>query len=54
MNRVANFTAEQRKSLFLETGNAIGLDVNLVEKDFWVCWTLKQYALLKFINCYSD
>jgi predicted nucleotidyltransferase component of viral defense system len=41
MNRVANFTAEQRKSLFLETGNAIGLDINLVEKDFWVCWTLK-------------
>ncbi len=42
MDEVANFTAEQRKSIFLETGNAIGLDVHLVEKDFWVCWTLKQ------------
>ena len=42
MDRVANFTTEQRKSIFIETGNAIGLDVNLVEKDFWVCWTLKQ------------
>ena len=42
MDGVARNTAEFRADLFRETGSRIGLPAALVEKDFWVCWTLKQ------------
>lgn len=42
MDSVARNTAEFRADLFRETGSRIGLPAALVEKDFWVCWTLKQ------------
>jgi hypothetical protein len=32
----------ERAQLFLETANRINLPEPLVEKDFWVCWVLKQ------------
>src|ERR1022692_4447093 len=34
--------ANQRADLFGETANRMGLSGAVVEKDFWVCWVLKQ------------
>lgn len=34
--------ANQRADLFGETANRMGLSGSVVEKDFWVCWVLKQ------------
>ena len=42
MKKVALLTASERAELFGETGSRRGLAAALVEKDFWVCWTLHQ------------
>lgn len=42
MDRVAQQPPSVRADLFRETASRIGLPPALVEKDFWVCWTLKQ------------
>lgn len=43
MNRFAALSAEQRNELFLLTAERRGMgSVAVVEKDFWVCWTLKR------------
>jgi Nucleotidyl transferase AbiEii toxin, Type IV TA system len=42
MDKVANLSANQRQELFRETATQRGLNPAIVEKDFWVCWVLKQ------------
>jgi hypothetical protein len=42
VDKVARFPAEDRAALFSETGAALGVANGIVEKDFWVCWTLKR------------
>lgn len=43
MNRVAMLSSEKRNELFMLTAERLGLgSVAVVEKDFWVCWTLKR------------
>jgi len=42
MDEVARLSAEERAILFNETGAARGFANAIVEKDFWVCWTLKR------------
>lgn len=42
MNRVARIAARERAELFAETAARRGLAEAIVEKDFWVCWVLKQ------------
>ena len=42
MNGVATLAAADRADLFNETGAQSGLPGALVEKDFWVSWTLLQ------------
>jgi hypothetical protein len=42
LNKVAQLNATARAELFAETANRLGLPESLVEKDFWVCWTLDQ------------
>jgi len=42
MERVASETPEVRRDLFTETAGLMGVDARIVEKDFWVCWTLGQ------------
>ena len=42
MNKVARMTKRDRADLFAETAERRGLSEAVVEKDFWVCWTLKQ------------
>lgn len=42
MDTVARWNARDRADLFNEVGTARGLANAIVEKDFWVCWTLKR------------
>jgi len=42
VNGVARMAANQRADLFRETAERRGLPEAMVEKDFWVCWVLKQ------------
>ena len=43
MNRVAALSAKDRNELFTVTAEKRGMGtIAIVEKDFWVCWTLKH------------
>ncbi|WP_309671088.1 nucleotidyl transferase AbiEii/AbiGii toxin family protein, partial [Gemmatimonas sp.] len=42
MDNVARLPATDRTALFGETGAGRGVANTIVEKDFWVCWTLKR------------
>ncbi len=42
MDNVAQLDAAQRKELFSETAVKMNLLPGLIEKDFWVCWTLQH------------
>ncbi|MBI5282817.1 MAG: nucleotidyl transferase AbiEii/AbiGii toxin family protein [Candidatus Solibacter usitatus] len=42
MNSVARMTANERSQAFQETAERKDLPESVVEKDFWVCWVLKQ------------
>lgn len=40
MNKIANSNRREREDLFLLTARDVKLPESMVEKDFWVCWTL--------------
>ncbi len=42
MNKVAQLSAAERLDLFQETATQRGVSAAVIEKDFWVCWVLKQ------------
>ena len=42
MNGIARMAAEERAQVFAETAARKGLAEAIIEKDFWVCWTLQQ------------
>ncbi len=42
MNRIARMSGPERAEIFAETAERKGLPEAVVEKDFWVCWMLKQ------------
>ena len=42
MNKVAQMPARERADLFAETAVRKALPEAIIEKDFWVCWMLKQ------------
>jgi hypothetical protein len=42
MEGVALLSQAERSALFTETGAQLGFSAFIAEKDFWVCWTLKQ------------
>jgi hypothetical protein len=42
MDKVAQLSAAERRELFQETATQRGLSPVVIEKDFWVCWVLKQ------------
>ena len=49
MDQFANDTPEQRDEAFQEAAAQLGMSKPIVEKDFWVCWSLKQlFALPSF------
>jgi hypothetical protein len=42
LNEIAQMPAEARAEIFAEAADRKGLAEAIIEKDFWVCWTLKQ------------
>jgi len=42
MDKVAQLDAAQRLVLFSDTAARMNIPAGLIEKDFWVCWTLKH------------
>ncbi|MBI4892590.1 MAG: nucleotidyl transferase AbiEii/AbiGii toxin family protein [Acidobacteria bacterium] len=50
MNRVAQMSAEERADVFAEAANRKGLPEAVIEKDFWVCWMLKQLFSIEALS----
>ena len=46
MDDVARLPAADLADLFVFTGTGRGLTTEMIEKDFWVCWTLKRLFTL--------
>src|SRR5436190_13905972 len=46
MDDVARLPITDRMDLFLATARRRGLTPEIIEKDFWVCWTLKRLFTL--------
>ena len=42
MDAILQLSPRQRSELFQQTSQATGMEAVIVEKDFWVCWTLKE------------
>ena len=42
MDGVAQLSAQERAELFTQTAAEKGIQAVIVEKDFWVCWTLSR------------
>ena len=42
MNRIAFASEKERKAIFTDTSAIKNIPVEMVEKDFWVCWTLER------------
>lgn len=42
MDKVSRLPADQRRDLFQESAVRCGVNTAIIEKDFWVCWVLKQ------------
>lgn len=50
MDTVLQLGHRQRVELFEQTAQQTGFDAVIVEKDFWVCWTLKELFRLPAIG----
>lgn len=51
MDKVANFSDQQRRELFEQTAANRGFHPAIAEKDFWVCWTLmKLFGAMELAN----
>jgi len=50
LNRIARMPAEERAAIFAETAERRGLSEAIIEKDFWVCWTLKQLFSIESLS----
>jgi len=49
MEQFANDAPELRDEAFQETAAQLGISKAIIEKGFWVCWSLKQlFALPSF------
>src|ERR1700693_239788 len=46
MDDVARFPANDRADLFTAVASQRGLTAVIIEKDFWVCWSLKRLFTL--------
>ena len=50
MDNVAKLSSSDRKDLFNETAARMRINSVIVEKDFWVCWILKQLYTIKELD----
>lgn len=46
MDNIAAESVGNRRDLFQLTANQRRMSPQIIEKDFWVCWTLKQLFTL--------
>jgi predicted nucleotidyltransferase component of viral defense system len=46
MKSVLELTRTQRRELFVAAAQKLGFIAPVVEKDFWVCWTLRELFAL--------
>lgn len=50
MNRIARMSADERGAIFAETADHKGLSEAIIEKDFWVCWVLRQLFSIESLS----
>jgi predicted nucleotidyltransferase component of viral defense system len=50
MNAFLQLPAERRRLAFQQVDEVMGLQAFSVEKDFWVCWTLRELFTLPGIG----
>ncbi len=50
MDNVAISSAQDRRELFVQTALSNGMHPMMVEKDFWVCWTLSKLFTYSFLQ----
>lgn len=50
MDKIAKLNISDRRAIFNETAAHMGLNPVIVEKDFWVCWMLKQLFSIDELN----
>lgn len=50
MDQFAQLPAKEQEAYFTEAASRLGLPPHVVEKDFWVCWTLKRVFTLDGIS----
>ena len=50
MNTFLQLPAERRRLAFQQVDESMGLQAFSVEKDFWVCWTLRELFTLSGIG----
>lgn len=46
MDGFARLPSEERRVYFEQAAAKLGLIVQVVEKDFWICWSPKRLVLL--------
>lgn len=50
MNGIARMPTRERADVFAETAERKGLPEAIIEKDFWVCWALKQLFSIEALS----
>jgi hypothetical protein len=50
LNEIAQMAADARVEIFAEAADRKGLAEAIIEKDFWVCWTLKQLFSIEALS----
>ncbi len=50
MDQIASRSKEDRQSIFVESANRRGILPQIIEKDFWVCWTLEKLFALPEVS----
>jgi hypothetical protein len=50
LNGISRMPADKRAEVFAETADRRGLPEAIIEKDFWVCWVLKQLFSIKALS----
>src|SRR6056297_864550 len=50
MDSVSRFSANDRRVLFENTAGGLQISPAIVEKDFWVCWTVKRLFSLPLLH----
>lgn len=50
MDRFVRLSTNERRRYFIQTAERMELGPQVIEKDFWVCWTLRELFALSDIG----